>query len=91
MAVQKLNEATFVLGFTDYKDVTVDMEVYHTKDDDYGNKTVTVMHERGCVPEYLDTRYEVKLRHDGKNFAEWCKQYFEYRFGKRLTKAELVS
>lgn len=91
MAANKLNEATFVLGFTDYEDVVVDMAVYHTKDDDYGNKTVVSMHEHGCMPEYLDTRYDTRMRRDASNFVEWCKQYFADRFGKRLTKAELVS
>lgn len=87
---QKLAIATFVIEFTDYEDVTVDMTLFRTREDDYGNKTITVMKERGCAPEYLDTRYDVTLRRDGHNFFEWCKKYFRDRFGDRLIRATMT-
>lgn len=83
--------AKFVIGFTDYDDCEVNMDLFITDEDDYGNKTCVKMRETGCMAEWIDTRYDTRLRKDGTNFAEWCKQYFADRFGKRLTKAELVS
>lgn len=52
----------------------------------YGNKTCVVIEwgemQNGRTPEdtLIDTRYDLRIRRDGSNFAEWLETWFKSNF-----------
>ena len=50
---------------------------------EYGNGTSVVMLDKNSLHVargVFDTRYDVSLRADGSNFADWVEEYLRYRF-----------
>ena len=78
----KINKR-FLVHFLNGETCDVELDAIK-KPNDYGNGWHAAIIWDGYDTEYLDMRYDERLRHDGSNMAEWFEQYMGERFGKRL-------
>ena len=78
---------SFLVHFSNGETCKVELDAVK-KPDDYGNGWHAAIVWEGYNTDYLDMRYDERLRHDGSNMASWFEQYMGDRFGKRLESLE---